>query len=84
MGAFGRMLLHPANLLDSPMRNREIDLPGGGAGLLWRETDSAEKGLRHTVMPLVFGEASRSLGRESGLSPVPGDQAVCLEYRQVL
>src|SRR5277367_6252707 len=79
VGAGRGMELRLADLADGPVGEGEIDLPGRGADLGRRESETPEERLRHAVMPLVLDERAPSLLRGPRLAPVPFDEAELLE-----
>ena len=79
MGAFRRMLLGAADLVDRTVRDREVDFVGRGARLLGPEPEVAEQGLGHAMMTLVFLERATPTGGQSALASETGDQPELLE-----
>jgi hypothetical protein len=76
--------LRPAELVDGFVREREVDLSGGVAGLLRTQARPLEEALGHPVVPLVFRETRLPPVREPALASVPLDESELLQGRQMV
>lgn len=83
MGASGRVLLGPTDLIDRAMRDGEVNLVGGRARFLGTEPEIAEQGLGDPVMTLVLLQRAVSPFRQSTLPTEARDQPEILEGPQV-
>jgi hypothetical protein len=68
------MLLGPADLLDGPVRDREIDLTRRRAGLGGRQTEAPEQGLGHAVVSLILTEGGSAPWGKTGFPPIPRNE----------
>ena len=83
MGAHGRMTFGGAHPLDGFVGKGQVDLSRGGAGVVGRKSESAEQVLGDAVMPSVFHQGVSAPGSQAALSPIPDDEADCLQRRDV-
>ncbi len=79
MGTPVGVTLRAAELLDRPMREREVDLSSRSASIRRVQAQLLEQALGHAVMATILRQAGRAFGGKPGLPSVSNDEASFFE-----